>query len=404
MISVEEALAHVAAHATPLPAVRLPLNEVLGLQLAEEVVSNADSPPFDKSMVDGFAVAQRDDSRERQVIEQVIAGDVPRHAVVPGAAIRVMTGAPVPDGTDAVIKQEDVEWMGEQTIRLPSLEITKGAGILVRGSSFTVGEGLLAPGRRLGPIEIALLAELGKARAEVVPRPRVAVLATGNELVPAGKKTAPGQITNSNSPMLLASVAEVGAEGWDLGICRDDANQLRSTIRRGLEADVLLITGGVSVGVMDLVPGVLTELGVQEIFHKVRVKPGKPVWFGVLEQREQRTLVFGLPGNPVSAWVGFELLVKPALRALAGAEFAPAQSQHGVLSNSVSHRGKRPSYQPCRVSPASSVNELPQVEAYPWRGSADLAALSRANALAVLASGDYTLEAGEKVLYLTMGP
>jgi molybdopterin molybdotransferase len=397
MISVEEALAQVGRCAKRLPTQSIPLRQARGLRLAEPVTSAVDSPPFDKSMLDGYAILTSDPAPTRRIVAEIIAGEVPRHAVEPGTTLRLMTGAPVPDGADAVVKHEDTRLVDESTVELPAAKVAAGAGIMHRGSSFHAGQQVLEAGRWLTPVDIGLLAEIGRDRVPVTPPPRVAVLATGNELVECGQPVAAGQIRNSNGPMLLAALEEGRVETFDLGIARDDRDLLRGHIRQGLEADVLLVTGGVSAGVMDLVPGVLAELGVEEVFHKVRVKPGKPLWFGVREHDQRRTLVFGLPGNPVSTLVSLELFVKPALRVLAGEEFSPPRTVRGVLAAEVSHRGERPTYNPCRIDFGRREEGKPVVEPIAWRGSADLAALTRANALAVLPAGDYEYPAGQEV-------
>ncbi|NOY28881.1 MAG: molybdopterin molybdotransferase MoeA [Planctomycetes bacterium] len=398
MISVDEALQHVSRCSQPIPSASIPIVAALGLRLAEAVVSSVDSPPFDKSMLDGFAVEASDRSPTRRVIEQVVAGEVPHHAVEPGNTIQVMTGAPLPEGADAVVKVEDVKHLDEVTLEMPSAGVASGTGILRRGAAFHRGQQLLAAEHRLTPVDIGLLAEIGQAKVCVAPRPRVAVLATGNELVEIGQPVGAGQIGNSNGPMLMALLESVHASSIDLGIGRDDPGELKRLISAGLEADMLIVTGGVSAGVLDLVPGVLQELGVEQIFHKIRMKPGKPLWFG---QRE-RTLVFGLPGNPVSTLVSFEIFVKPALRALGGEDFSSPPPLRGELTGSVTHRGKRPTYHPCwidfgRIDFEKCQQGLPSVELMRWSGSADLAALTRANALAVLPEGDYELAAGAEV-------
>jgi molybdopterin molybdotransferase len=305
-----------------------------------------------------------------------------------------MTGAPLPAGANAVAKHEDCRVAADGTVRLPPGGLQPGAGVMQRGASFAAGEIVLSAGKRISPIDMGMLAEVGRSSVLAAARPRVAVLATGNELVEVGVAPGPGQIVNSNGPMLLAWLEQLGAAATDLGIARDDPAGLEARMAAGLEHDVLLVSGGVSAGVMDLVPGVLERLGVRQVFHKIRMKPGKPLWFGVRVQDDRRTLVFGLPGNPVSTLASFVLFVKPALRALAGGGFVAEDIQLGVLAAEVSHRGPRPTYYPCVAK--CVVGEL-NVEPLRWRGSSDLAALTRANALAVLPEGDYRLEAGRRV-------
>jgi molybdopterin molybdotransferase len=193
--------------------------------------------------------------------------------------------------------------------------------------------------------------------------------------------------------MLLAAVTAAGATAVDLGVARDDPDDLKAKLRRGLECDILLASGGVSAGVKDFVPGTLTELGVREEFHQVRVKPGKPLWFGVREAENRRTLVFGLPGNPVSTFVSFKLFVEPALAALGGAAFESAATVPAVLASPFKHRGKRPTYQPCRVVREEASTGRRVVEPLDWKGSADVATLTRAECLAAMPEGDYELAA-----------
>lgn len=396
MLQIPAAFDLLAQHVAPLPAEETALTDLLGRRLARDVVSGVDSPPFDKSMVDGYAIALGDAADELAVLEQVIAGGVPTQPLSAGGTIRVMTGAPVPAGAEAVVKWEDCRELAEDRIANPAAGIAAGHCILKQGTAFHRGETVLPAGKVLTPLDIALLAEIGQPRVAAVPRPTVGVLPTGNELIAADQPLAPGQIRNSNGPMLLASLAGAGVRAIDLGVARDEPAALRSAVERGLtECDVLLISGGVSAGVMDLVPGVLAALGVREVFHKLKMKPGKPLWFGVRDTDQRRQYVFGLPGNPVSTLVSFRLFVVPTLAALAGAPFAPPATKRCALSANYNHRGGRVTYHPCRTVDVAS--PLPQIEPLAWRGSADIKTLTQADCLGVFAAGDYQLAAGTEV-------
>jgi molybdopterin molybdotransferase len=390
MISVSEAHDATARFVRPLPAVRVPLGELLGLRLVDDVVSAVDSPPFDKSVVDGYAIATTDSSELLREVELVTAGGVPEQTIWPGTTIRVMTGAPIPEGADAVVKWEDCDVREDGAIRIPTRDAKPGSCVLKRGTAFRKGQTVLHAGKRIGPLDVALLAEIGQAEAAAYPRPRVGVLPTGDELVAAHEPIGPGQIRNSNGPMLLAAVAAANATPIDLGIGRDDLVDLREKIVQGLDCDVLLVSGGVSAGVKDLVPGVLTDLGVTRHFHQVRVKPGKPLWFGTRDDGQRRMLVFGLPGNPVSTLVSFRLFVIPVLQVLSGEKFAPPTTERVRLAKSFEHRGGRPTYFPCR-----RVGDA--VEPLDWKGSADLATLTQADCLAAMPAGDYQLEIGAPI-------
>lgn len=408
MLTVDEALQRVLAAASPRAAVEVAASDALGLVLAEDVSSDVDSPPYDKSIVDGYAVHSGDlasGAAELEILEEVTAGDVPQQAVSPGTAIRIMTGAPLPARADAVVMVEQAEVFGESDaslgrVRLTPPRFTAGQNIMRRATSMVAGDRVLAAGHLLRAIELGVLAEVGRPRVRVVPRPRVTVLSTGNELVLPHVMPGPGQIRNSNSPMLVAAAQAAGAECVDLGIARDRAEELQAKIALGLEADVLVLSGGVSAGVLDLVPSVLESLGVTQVFHKVSLKPGKPLWFGVLRQGSERgdTLVFGLPGNPVSSLVGFELFVRPAIARLAGRESA-AEYTLARLTADFTHRGDRPTY---HAAVLRRVGDFVSVTPLKWKGSADLNTLSAANGLACFPSGDYSLAAGEMVSVLKL--
>ena len=419
MISVPEALEHVLSRAAPLPPERVPLRDALGLVLAEDIVSDVDSPPHDKAMVDGYAVRSADFARRARgeseedvdlaIVEEVTAGEVPQLAVETGRATRIMTGAPIPEGADAVVMVEQTEHLSEPfnplgVVRFPNPDVLAGQHIMTRAMSMRTGQIVLTSGSRVRAIEIGLLAEVGRAEVNVVPRPRVAVLPTGNELVPPEFQPAAGQLRNSNGPMLTAAITQAGGVPLDLGIGRDDPRALTELIQRGLEADVLVISGGVSAGTMDLVPDVLEQLGVKQVFHKVQLKPGKPLWFGVWQpddaEASDSTLVFGLPGNPVSSLVCCQLFVAPAVAKISGRGDTPQLSTRAALAVEFTQRGNRPTYHPARLR----VDTNPAiVEPLAWAGSADLHTLSSANALVRFPAGEQHFAAGEIVECLPLG-
>lgn len=317
MISVDAALDEVMAAATPRPAVRLPLAAALGLHLAEPVVAGLDLPRWDNSAMDGFAVCSADLSPGEatlEVLETTAAGAVPQHAVRPGTCTRIMTGAPMPEGADAVVMVEHSTTVAEGRVRL-SGPVRAGQHVRRRGEDIPTGSRVLEPGVCLGPAELGLLAALGLPSARVHRRPRVAILSTGDEVVEPGLPLGPGQIYSSNGAALAAMVVDAGGEPLDCGQAPDQPDALRDAVLRGSGADLVLSTGGVSAGDFDFVHRVLGEVGVELRFHKVAMQPGKPILFGMWGS----VPYFGLPGNPVSCMVGFAEFVRPVLRGMLGA-------------------------------------------------------------------------------------
>ena len=392
MLTVSDAQTIVLEHARPLPPEPAPLGSaLLGAVLAEDVVSDIDMPPHDKSMMDGYAVRMADlpgGRGELAVIEEVAAGQTPRLPLGDKQATRIMTGAPIPLRADAVVMVERTQIADEGRVRIDDPSLEQGRNILVKGREMRRAETVLRAGAVLRPQEFGLLATVGRTTALVIPSPRAAVLSTGDEVVEAGETPGPAQIRNSNGPMLLAQVARAGGSPRYLGVARDRLDSLRPLVAEGLNADVLLLSGGVSAGKLDLTPGVLQEAGVVAHFHKVEMKPGKPVFFGTRDRGEGRppTLVFGLPGNPVSSFVCFELFVRPALRRLRGLADHDSALVSAVLTKDFSYRTDRPTYHPARLE----VSEVGwRVRAVPWFGSADLRGLLEMNALIVFPPGDH---------------
>ena len=315
-MAVEAARAAMVAEVAPLPAETVALGDAIGRVLAEDVCAVRDQPPFTNSAMDGFAVRSADCAGpvRLRVVGYLPAGGLPGSAIGPGQAIRIMTGAPMPPGADAVAPLEDVDVAeaGEEVALRGA--VRPGAHVRRRGEDLRSGEVALGAGTVLGPGEISVLASAGKVSVAVVRRARVAILSTGDELVEPGQPVGPGQICDSNGVSLAAAVALAGGEPVPLGIARDDRPALRALLERGLDADALITSAGVSAGDRDLVRALLDELSVRQVFWKVDVKPGRPTAFGL----RGATPVFSLPGNPVSTLLMFEQFVRPALLRMMG--------------------------------------------------------------------------------------
>jgi molybdopterin molybdotransferase len=396
MLTVEEALDLLRQSCATLAPARIPLGEVAGLMLAEDVASDVDSPPYDKAMMDGYAVRSADREPERRVLEEVAAGAVPRFPLTPGVASRIMTGAPIPEGADAVVPVEQTELVDAVTVRLQQVDPRPGQNVLSLGASMRAGDVVIKRGNVVRPVEVGILAETGHDSVLVTPRPRLAILPTGNELVAVGEKPGDGQIRNSNGPMLVAAGRRAEADAVELPTARDTHEDLTRRVQQGLAADVFVLSGGVSAGKFDLVPQVLAEQGVEQVFHKVALRPGKPLWFGIRRDPDtaQRVLVFGLPGNPVSSLVCFELFVRPAIAALAGRGFAQLNAVRATLSRAYDHPGGRAA---CLPAILSTQRSDATVDILKWQGSADIATLARANGLVRLPTEPRRFEAGDRL-------
>lgn len=390
MLPVADALEIVLQYGRPLPPRAITLDRALGLILAADVAADIDSPPFDKALMDGYAVRCADVGDGKAtlpVAAEVMAGQVPP-PLPPGSAIRIMTGAPMPDDAEAVIRVEHTQLTSEGCVRIESTPPKPGQFILPRGQEMRRGDVVLRAGIRLNPQAIGVLASVGRTEAEVHAAPRLAIISTGDELVEPPHQPGPGQIRNSNAPMLVAQSMRAGADTKYLGIARDRVESLTELIAEGMKWDVLVLSGGVSAGKVDLVPQVLRDLGVQAHFHQIAMKPGRPLLFGT----HSDTLVFGLPGNPVSSFCCFELFVRPALRKLAGhAEPRPAWT-HASLVEPFRYQTERPTYHPAWIEIKDGQQ---RVRIVPWFGSPDLKALIAANALALLGTGTNEYTAGQ---------
>lgn len=395
LLPVEEAAALILQHTAPLGTERVRASEAYGRVLARELRAPIPMPPFDASTVDGYAVLSTDSSPRRQVLAVITAGRPVATPVAAGTAVRIMTGGPLPPGADAVIMQEYTR-QEDGTVVLQRA-VRAGENVNPRGADIAEGQVVLTPGTPLGPAELGLLASLGVTEVEVYRRPRVAVLSTGDEIVEADQEVPYGAIRDSNRPSLMAAVREAGGEPLSLGIARDDEDVQRRLIRQGLEqADVLLTSGGVSVGTRDLIKPLLEELGTVYI-GQVALKPGKPLTFARVGER----LAFGLPGNPVSSLVSFEVFVRPALRKLQGHARLHRPTVEVVLEHDVRKTPDRTEYQRAIVTyhPDGTL----RARTTGSQASSRLLSMVGANALLHVPPGQGVLPAGTRTRALLVG-
>ena len=398
MIPVEQALEIVLAHTPVLPPEEVDLADSVGRILAEDVYSDVEMPPFDRAAMDGYAVRAQDVAQAPvtlRVVGQVRAGQVPDREVGPGEAIQIMTGAPVPRGADAVQPVEKTRPAAEGRVEmLAALE--PGAPIAPRGSEGRVGDQVLRRGDTVDPAAVAVLAAVGKARLRVGRRPTASILVTGDELVDVWDTPTRGRIRNSNGHAVLAQARWAGAEARSLGVVPDQGERIAQAVRTGFESDVLIISGGVSEGAYDLVEDVLSRFDVGLLFTKVAIKPGAPLVFG----RRGDRLVFGLPGNPVSAQVTFDVFVRAALLRMQGARVVSRPTVEAELLEAVRNKSGRKAHLPAQIRFEGGRFVARPVASM---GSADIVAHARANALLVIDAGRVRAEAGERAPALLLG-
>jgi molybdopterin molybdotransferase len=394
MIRVADALARVMAGITPLPAESVPLHDALGRVLAEDVVSTEDIPPFRNSAMDGYAVraadlsgASRSSPARLRVVGHGPAGYAPSATVSPGTAVRIMTGAPLPPGADTVVRFEETDNRSDTV----AIYLSQEPWVNVREAGEDIRDGVLVlgVGTALRPAEIGVLASLNRPRATVHRRPRVAILSTGDEVAPLGQPLQPGQIRDSNSHTLAALVRRCGGEPQLLGVARDTIGELTAALHAAREADLILSSGGVSVGDYDMVKDVLRAEGRIDIWQ-VRMKPGRPLAFGHLGDRP----FLGLPGNPVAAYVSFEVFARPVLLRQLGHADCRKPTILARLTEPIANRGGRQHYIRAEVAPGP---DGPTVRPTGEQGSGVLTALVRANGLLVVPDGTDHLPAGAHV-------
>jgi molybdopterin molybdotransferase len=399
MLSYEQArrkvIEQVGKKRGPRATLTVSVWDALGLVLQQEVTADRAYPPFDRSTRDGYAVraAEAAAGKKLRCTGEIKAGDAVMQALSPGACVQIMTGAAVPSGADAVVMIEftklespDSPAIGSQV--LFERDTRAGQNVVPRGSEAAGGQEILSPGTRLGYAELALAAQVGAVELKCAKKPRVAILSTGDEVVAVEQTPGPFAIRNSNSVSLAAQGRLAGGEPVLLGNAADNIEVLREKIRSGLREDVLVLSGGVSMGKYDFVEAVLKELGAEFYFDSVAIRPGKPAVFG----RCGDTFVFGLPGNPVSTMVTFELFVVPALDLLSGAEARALPLVQAQLGEALNEKPGLAHFLPARVEWAGTT---PVVKALKWQGSGDVAAVANANCFLVVPADRERIAAGE---------
>jgi len=403
VISVEEALEKILSYVEVLEPERKPILDCLGQVLAEDIYSTIDIPPLDNSAMDGYAVqaedtrgASKSSPRVLVVVGEVAAGSMPTEEVTPGRAIRIMTGAPLPKGADAVVQFEDTD---EIDRKLPQgnlsqigifRQVRKGLNVRYRGEDIAKGALILEKGTTLRPAEIGVLASLGHSETKVIRRPIVSVLATGDELIDTTHPLAPGKIYNSNTYTIAAQVLRYGGIPKILGIGRDLVEPLTEKINQGLDTDMLITSGGVSLGDYDIVKDVLAKRG-EIAFWTVCMKPGKPLAFGVIRGEEKEVPHLGLPGNPVSSMITFEQFARPAILKMMGEKNLAKPSIQAIIENDVINTDGRRIYARVKVT---KHNGQYYAHLAGSQGSGVFTSMAKANGLAIIPENTKKIKAG----------
>jgi molybdopterin molybdotransferase len=393
MISVDTAVKIVTDVTEPLPAKTVPFESALGLCLAQDVQSDINMPPFERSAMDGYAVVAEDTARapvELAVIEDIAAGHMPTKKVLRGQASKIMTGAAVPEGADAVVKVEETEDLpADHRVKILRT-IDAGKNISKMGEDMKVGQIVLRKGMTIRPQEIGILATVGKSKVDVFSAPTVGIISTGTELVDVESKPAAAQIRNSNGYSLAAQARRLNADVELLGAVKDTKEEISGMMRKGLQKDILILSGGVSMGEYDLVGDVMKDINTHIYFEKVALRPGKPVIFG----KKDKTFIFALPGNPVASFVTFELFIYPAIRKMMGFSTLHRTTLKASLEVEIPVKRKRREYRPALLRTHNSQWYVSPVE---WHGSADLLSTTRANCLLIVREDAEKLSVGQLV-------
>jgi molybdopterin molybdotransferase len=386
MITLQQALKIVLDKAVLKPTEVIAYNQSLNHVLAEDIFSDINMPPFDKSAMDGFACRMEDIKKDLKVVEVIAAGDVPQRKIENGQCAKIMTGAKIPEGSDCVLMVEQTEEVSENIIRFVK-DKTK-ANICYLGEDVKKGEKVLSNGTLIQPQHIAIISSVGATKVQVYQKPQVGVISTGDEIVEPGEPLKETQIRNSNGHQIMAQLAKIGIDGNYYGIAEDKEESTYQKISTALaENDIVILSGGVSMGDFDHVPKVFKKLGVELHFEKIAVKPGKPTTFGTLENK----MVFGLPGNPVSSFMQFELVVKPVVFELMGHHYVPPKISLPMAKSHFQKKADREFWFPVKLSDDGKIMPLD------YHGSAHIYALDEAWGICAIPQGVHELKEGERV-------
>jgi molybdopterin molybdotransferase len=396
MITFQDALTKILKNTQALSVEKIPVEESVSHVLAENIYSKIDMPPFNKSAMDGYALKAADTIKipvKLECVGTISAGQSVNKHIKKGQCLKIMTGAAIPEGADSVVMIENTRADNNNYVEILS-RVKTGQNICIKGEDIKRNQKVGKKGTVVSVSDIALIAAAGKQVISVVRKPRVAFFNTGDEIIPLTKRLTKNKIYNSNGPQLIALLKSCGINAKFLGIIKDDPCHLRKAMEEGMKYDLLLISGGVSMGDYDFIPEVLKGLGVKEIFHNVRIKPGKPLFFG----SHKKGVVFGIPGNPVSNFTSFILFIQPAINKMMGYQNCKPEFKEGVIENSFQQKEGRKHFVPVKAVKKENQYYLKSVNSH---GSADIVSLSNADGFMIIDADRKAVKTGEKVKFIT---
>ncbi len=394
MVTFEQALKNILKNARVLPIEKAAIEDSVGRILQEDICSGLEMPPFDKSAMDGYAVCSLDTQDAYaglKCIGIIQAGESFTDRLKRGECVKIMTGAPLPKGADSVVMVENTRVVSERVKILRPAR--KGENVCFKGEDIRPGQRVFKKGREISSADVGILAAVGRSFVKVVAQPKAAILNTGGEIVSLGNKLGKNKIYNSNGPMLCALLKSDNINPQFLGIAKDNIIDLKKAVKKGLNADILLISGGVSMGDYDLIPKVLKSSGVKKVFHKVNIKPGKPLFFGV----KDKTPVFGIPGNPVSNFLSYFLFVRPAIQKMMGYENCKPRLKDGIIEKKFHSKAGRKHFVLVRIFKKANQYYLTPVFSH---GSADTLSLSRADGFMIVDENSGVIKKNSPVQFI----